>query len=221
MAEKGLLKEWLTRRRRNRSIELAYKQMKSSVETVVELRRCLTAIIDGDFTEAEKSIGRLFLMEMDVDELRRKVLIELAKEEPSKFREDFTHLVQGLDVMADHVKDSARSLLALLRKKKIVPREVWVSYLNLVDNIVLCTRALLRAIEELTDKSEEVMRYVIEVDRLENIIDEQYISIMETLVGSEELKPGVLMTLKSLLEFLENAADTCAGTAEYIRVLLG
>ncbi len=221
MAEKGLLKEWLTRRRRNRSIELAYKQMKSSVETVVELRRCLTAIIDGDFTEAEKSIGRLFLMEMDVDELRRKVLIELAKEEPSKFREDFTHLVQGLDVMADHVKDSARSLLVLLRKKKIVPREVWVSYLNLVDNIVLCTRALLRAIEELTDKSEEVMRYVIEVDRLENIIDEQYISIMETLVGSEELKPGVLMTLKSLLEFLENAADTCAGTAEYIRVLLG
>jgi len=221
MAEKGLLKEWLTRRRRNRSIELAYKQMKSSVETVVELRRCLTAIIDGDFTEAEKSIGRLFLMEMDVDELRRKVLIELAKEEPSKFREDFAHLVQGLDIMADHVKDSARSLLVLLRKKKIVPREVWVSYLNLVDNIVLCTRALLRAIEELTSKSEEVMRYVIEVDRLENVIDEQYVSIMETLIGSEELKPGVLMTLKSLLEFLENAADTCAGTADYIRVLLG
>jgi predicted phosphate transport protein (TIGR00153 family) len=221
MAEKGLLKEWLTRRRRNRSIELAYKQMKSSAETVVELRRCLTAIIDGDFTEAEKSIGRLFLMEMDVDELRRKVLIELAKEEPSKFREDFAHLVQGLDVMADHVKDSARSLLILLREKKTVPREVWVSYLNLVDNIVLCTRALLRAIEELTDKSEEVMRYVIEVDRLENVIDEQYVSIMEMLIRSEELKPGVLMILKSLLEFLENAADTCAGTADYIRVLLG
>ena len=65
------------------------------------------------------------------------------------------------------------------------------------------------------------MRYVIEVDRLENVIDEQYVSIMETLIGSEELKPGVLMTLKSLLEFLENAADTCAGTADYIRVLLG
>ncbi len=221
MAEKGLLKEWLTRRRRNRSIEIAYKQMKSSVETVVELRRCLTAIIDGDFTEAEKSIGRLFLMEVDVDELRRKVLIGLAKEEPSKFREDFAHLVQGLDLMADHVKDSARSLLVLLRGKKIVPREVWVSYLNLVDNIVLCTRALLRAIEELTGKGEEVMRYVVEVDRLENVIDEQYVSIMEMLVGSEEFKPGVLMTLKSLLEFLEKAADTCAGTADYIRVLLG
>jgi predicted phosphate transport protein (TIGR00153 family) len=221
MAEKGLLKEWLTRRRRNRSIELAYKQMKSSVETIVELRRCLTAIMDGDFTEAEKSIGRLFLMEVDVDELRRKVLIGLAKEEPSKFREDFAHLVQGLDVMADHVKDSARSLLVLLRGRKIVPKEVWVSYLNLVDNIVLCTRALLRAIEELTGKSEEVMRYVVEVDRLENVIDEQYVSIMEMLVGSEEFKPGVLMTLKSLLEFLEKAADTCAETADYIRVLLG
>ncbi|MBS7618636.1 DUF47 family protein, partial [Candidatus Bathyarchaeota archaeon] len=181
MAEKGLLKEWLTRRRRNRSIELAYKQMKSSVETVVELRRCLTAIMEGNFSEAEKSIGRLFLMEVDVDELRRKVLIELAKEEPSKFREDFAHLVQGLDVMADHVKDSARSLLVLLRGKKIVPKEDWASYLNLVDNVVLCTRALLRAIEELTGKSEEVMRYVVEVDRLENVIDEQYVSIMEML----------------------------------------
>ncbi|MBS7610786.1 DUF47 family protein [Candidatus Bathyarchaeota archaeon] len=221
MAEKGLLKEWLTRRRRNRSIELAYKQMKSSVETVVELRRCLTAIMEGNFSEAEKSIGRLFLMEVDVDELRRKVLIELAKEEPSKFREDFAHLVQGLDVMADHVKDSARSLLVLLRGKKIVPKEDWASYLNLVDNVVLCTRALLRAIEELTGKSEEVMRYVVEVDRLENVIDEQYVSIMEMLVEAEEIKPGVLMMLKSLLEFLEKATDTCAETADYIRILLG
>ncbi|MEM2849998.1 MAG: DUF47 family protein [Candidatus Bathyarchaeia archaeon] len=221
MTEKGLLKEWLTRRRRNRSIELAYKQMKSSVETVVELRRCLTAIMEGDLSEAEKSIGRLFLMEVDIDELRRKVLIELAKEEPSKFREDFAHLVQGLDVMADHVKDSARSLLVLLRGRKNVPKEVWVSYLNLVDNVVLCTRALLRAIEELTGKSEEVMRYVVEVDRLENIIDEQYVSIMRMLVETEEFKPGVLMMLKSLLEFLEKAADTCAETADYIRILLG
>lgn len=221
MTEKGLLKEWLTRRRRNRSIELAYKQMKSSVETVVELRRCLTAIMEGDLSEAEKSIGRLFLMEVDIDELRRKVLIELAKEEPSKFREDFAHLVQGLDVMADHVKDSARSLLVLLRGRKNVPKEVWVSYLNLVDNVVLCTRALLRAIEELTGKSEEVMRYVVEVDRLENIIDEQYVSIMRMLVEAEEFKPGVLMMLKSLLEFLEKAADTCAETADYIRILLG
>lgn len=221
MAERSLLKEWLTKRRRNRSIELAYKQMKGSVETVAELRRCLTAIMEGNFTEAEKSIGRIFLMELDVDELRRKVLIELAKEEPSKFREDFARLVQGLDIMADHVKDSARSLLVLLRGKKTVSDEIWVSYLNLVDNVVLCTRTLLRAIEELTGKSEEVMRYIIEVDRLENVIDEQYVSIMEKLLKTEEIKPGVLMMLKSLLEFLERAADTCAETADYIRVLLG
>lgn len=221
MTEKSLLKEWLTRRRRNRSIELAYKQMKSSVETVVELRRCLTAIMEGDFSEAEKSIGRLFLMEVDIDELRRKVLIELAKEEPSKFREDFAHLVQGLDVMADHVKDSARSLLVLLRGRKNVPKEAWASYINLVDNVVLCTRALLRAIEELTGRSEEVMRYIVEVDRLENVIDEQYVSIMKILVEAEEIKPGVLIMLKSLLEFLEKATDTCAETADYIRIILG
>ncbi|MBS7618919.1 hypothetical protein KEJ25_10095, partial [Candidatus Bathyarchaeota archaeon] len=65
------------------------------------------------------------------------------------------------------------------------------------------------------------MRYVIEVDRLENVIDEQYVSIMEMLVEAEEIKPGVLMMLKSLLEFLEKATDTCAETADYIRILLG
>lgn len=221
MVERSLLKEWLSRRQRDKSIELAYRQMKSSVETVVELRKCLTAIIDGDFTEAEKSIGRIFLMEVDVDELRRQALIELAKGEVSKFREDFARLVQGLDLLADHVKDSARSLLVLLKGRKTVSKEIWINYLNIIDNIVLCARTLLRAIEELTGRSEEVMRYIVEVDRLENVVDEQYISTMEKLVGTEELQPGILIMLKSLLEYLERATDICAETADYIRVLLG
>jgi len=219
LARGGLLASWLTKRRRSKSIDLAYRQMKNSVETVNELKRCLSAVIEDRLSEARKSIERLFLMEADIDELRRRVFAELSREEEaSKFREDLMRLVWGLDVMADHVKDSARNLLILLDEN--VSPDLWGKYLKLVEDLVSCAQALLKAIEALAGRGREAIRYIGEVDRFEERVDEQYLAIRRTLIKSEDLKPGVLMALRDLLEFLERAADMCADTADYVRLLL-
>lgn len=219
MSKSDLLASWLAKRKRGKSIDLAYKQMKNSVETVNELKRCLSAVIENKPSEARKSIERLFLMEVDIDELRRRAFAELSKEEgDSKFREDLMRLVRGLDVMADHVKDSARNLLLLLDED--VPSELWSKYLKLVEDLVLCAQSLLKAIESLAGKGEDVIQNIKEVDKFEERIDEQYLTLRGVLVKSEGLKPGVLIALRDLLEFLERAADMCADTADYVRLLL-
>ena len=58
------------------------------------------------------------------------------------------------------------------------------------------------------------------VDEQEHIVDEEYLKVKALfLKRTKDLDMATLLVLKDLLECLEKIADTCADTADYIRVL--
>jgi predicted phosphate transport protein (TIGR00153 family) len=201
------------------TMNLAQKQITTAIRTVTELKEIITAFPEGKSTEMEERIEALFLNEVKIDELRRLVFKELSKQAlPSKYREDLLHIVKRLDVMADHVKDSARNIKILLGTK--VPKEIWDTIVRIAETLVNGSVLLGTAIEMLAINPPQAMEFSKKVDEQESIVDDDYLKAKALLLKyDKELGVAALLILKDLLECMERIADTCADTADYIRVL--
>lgn len=213
------MENWFTKRRKSKVLELAERQLTLAIDTVTELKRAITATSQREIKKAKKSIERLFLIEVEIDDLRRAVFEESTKGSlPPNDREDLLHLVKRLDVTADHVKDSARNVLILTEAD--IPQELWDAYVSIAEDLVDCAAALRKTIEMLGVNTSEAKKLTEKVDKIEGRIDEKYIETkMKLLKYSRKVDPAALLILKDLLDFMENVADSCDDTADYVRIL--
>ncbi|MEM1606811.1 MAG: DUF47 family protein [Candidatus Bathyarchaeia archaeon] len=213
------MERWFERRRKNRVLDIAYRQMTLALDTVNDLERAIKAIFSGDRESAKITIDRLFLVEEEIDNLRRAVFEELSRGSlSSRDREDIMHLVKRLDVMADFVKDSARSIMILLDHD--IPEEVWKVFLEMAVGVVRCAATLKESLKALSENPSEARNLSMKVEEEENKVDKQYLNIKSMLLKyGGKVNPAALMILKDLAEYMENAADSCADVGDYIRVL--
>lgn len=198
---------------------MAYRQMTLAIDTVTELEKAMIAASKKETAEAKKSIDRLFIVETEIDDLRRAVFEELTRGSmPPKDREDIMHLVKRLDVMADHVKDSGRSLMLLSEAK--MPSDVWNELVEIAKALVEESTALRKSIEKLGTNPEEARELSKKVDQIETQIDEHYLKTKGMLLKhAGEMDAATLLILKDLLQSLEEVADSCDDTADYVRIL--
>ncbi len=213
------IEKWFARRRKSKVLDIAYRQMTLAIETVTELEKSLNAALNGNKEEAKASFERLFFLEHEIDELRRTVLEELTRGSmPLKDREDIMRLVKRLDVMADHVKDSARNVMVLLEAK--VLREMWEKFVEISKDLVDCATTLREAIEKLGTEPSEARELTKKIDEIEQRVDEKYLETKSLLIEyTGKMDCATLMLLKDLLESMENVADACDDTADYVRIL--
>jgi hypothetical protein len=193
--------------------------MTLAIDTVTELERAMVAASKGAAADAKKGIERLFVVETEIDDLRRTVFEELTRGSlPPKDREDIMHLVKRLDVMADHVKDSGRSLLLLAEAQ--MPKDVWGELVAMTRDLVEESRALRASIEKLGVDAVEVRALSLKVDEAETRIDEHYMKTKELILKhGRDMDAAVLLILRDLLQSLEEVADSCDDTADYVRIL--
>jgi len=215
----GLMEKWFANRRKSKVLDIAYRQMTLAIDTVTELKKAITAASKGEIDEAKNCLERLFTVEQEIDSLRRAVFEELTRGNlPSKDREDIMHLVKRLDVMADFVKDSARTLITLTEAK--IPGEMWNLYVEMAKDLVECAATLRKSIEKLGTDLTEARALAEKVDQVEDKVDQKYLKIKGLLLKhGEEINPGVLLMLIDLMETMEHVADTCDDTADYVRIL--
>ena len=213
------MERWFTERRKHKVLDLAYRQMTLAIDTVTELEKAIEAASSEDKGEAKKCIDRLFLLEEEIDSLRRSVFEELTRGSlPSNDREDIMHLVKRLDVMADYVKDSARNVLVLFEAD--IPKEIWNAYVDMAKDLVGSASTLQKGIERLGADPLEAQRLAQEVDRIEGEVDKKYLKMKGLLLRhGKDVDPAALLMLKDLLESMEHTADACDDTADYIRIL--
>jgi uncharacterized protein Yka (UPF0111/DUF47 family) len=204
---------------KSNTMNLAQKQITMAIKTVTELEEIIIAFPEGKSTKMDKRIEKLFLNHVEIDDLRRLVFGALTKRGlPSKYREDLMHIIKRLDVMADHVKDSARNIKILLGTK--VPKEIWDTNVRIAEALVKGSVLLGTAIEMLGINPPQAMEFSKKVDEQESIVDDEYLKAKALLLKYDrELGVATLLILKDLLECMERIADTCADTADYIRVL--
>ncbi|MCJ7631693.1 DUF47 family protein [Candidatus Bathyarchaeota archaeon] len=210
---------WFEKRRKSRTLTLAQQQITEAINTVNELEKALTAFSKNERKAVEESIQRLFTQEVEIDNLRREVFKELARDNlPTKFREDLKELVENLDIMADHVKDCARSIKTLMLTT--IPKSILDEYINIAKYLSAGALALGECSEMLGVDPAMAKVTSEKVDHLEEKVDDAYISIKVLLIKhSTMMDAATLLELRDLLNNMEYVADKCADTAEYIRVL--
>jgi len=198
---------------------MAYQQITKAIDTVTELEKAMIAASKRETAEAKKSIQRLFVVETEIDDLRRAVFEELTRGSlPPKDREDIMHLVKRLDVMADHVKDSGRSLLLLAEAQ--MPKGVWNELVEISKDLVEESAMLRKSIEKLGTDPADARALSQKVDEVETRIDERYLRTKEMLLKQgREMDAATLLILRDLLQSLEEVADSCDDTADYVRIL--
>jgi len=213
------MERWFEKRRKSKVLDIAYRQITLALDTVNDLERAVVAVSGGDEKGAKRTIERLFEVEQEIDNLRRTVFEELTKGNlPPKDREDTMHLVKRLDVMADHVKDSARNVLIVMGSE--VPQELWEAFSVMSSLIVKCAVTLRESLKLLGEDPAQSRKVSFQVEDEENKVDSKYLEIKSLLIKyGEKVNPSLLIVLKDLAESMEQVADSCADTADYVRVL--
>jgi predicted phosphate transport protein (TIGR00153 family) len=210
---------WFEKRRKTEALNLAQEQMVKALDTTTLLHKAVISASEGKKQEAKTFIEKLWKEEEEVDDLRRSVFNELTNVAIAiEFREDLMHLVKRLDGMADYVKDSARSVMLLLETS--VPNEIWQNNAKIALDLVQSAKTLSQSIENLGSDPIKAMELTQKVEEIENQIDKNYLETKKMFIKyADQLNSGALLILNNLLEFMEQAADTCADTADYIRIL--
>jgi predicted phosphate transport protein (TIGR00153 family) len=190
-----------------------------AVDTVNELENAISDASKKNVDDAKKQIEKLFVTEEEIDNLRRAIFEESTRGSlPLSDREDLMHLVKRLDVMADHVKDSGRHVLLLLEIN--IPTTLWNAYVEMAKDLVDCAKALRASIEKLGSDPLEARKLSEKVDEFEKRADEKNLHIKSLLLKSDkDVAPSALFVLKDLVESMEEVADSCDDTADYVRVL--
>jgi predicted phosphate transport protein (TIGR00153 family) len=213
------MERWFMNRRKNKILDIAYRQMTVALDTVNDLEESIKAVSAGDKEAAKSSILRLFKVEEEIDDLRRVVFEEVTKGSiPHQEREDIMHLVKRLDMMADHVKDSARNVWALIDVN--LPIEIWESFYEMSQGIAKTAVVLRESLKHLSDEPIKAREISEKVEEKETEVDKKFLEIKSLLIKhGETVNPWVLIILKDLLDSMEEATDSCADTGDYIRVL--
>ena len=211
------MERWFEERRKSRVLEIAYRQMTIALDTVNDLEKAVKAVSERDRETARTTIERLFRAEEEVDNLRRTVFEELTKGAESRDREDIMNLVKNLDQMADHVKNSARDILILLDED--IPGELWNAASEMSSGIVSTAATLRESLKNLGENNSRARELSEKVEEEEKKVDEKFLEIKSLLIKHGMINPSVLLILKDMLDSMEEAADSCADTGDYIRVL--
>ena len=162
------MERWFEKRRMNKVLDIAYRQMIVALDTINDLEKTIEAVAERKCETAKTIIARLFKTEEEVDDLRRVVFEELTKGRlPPRDREDIMKLVTNLDKVADHVKDSARNVLVLVDKD--LPKEIWDAYHDMAHGIVSTAAVLRESLKSLGEDNARAREMSERVEDEENL----------------------------------------------------
>ena len=212
--------DWFEQRRKTRGLDLAHDQITKAFDTVTWLNKATKSFSERNFKEAQKYIDNLYTTEEGVDQLRSDVFMELSKGAAlvADYREDLLHLVKRLDTLADHSKDAARCLEMLSGAD--IPKELTDKTVFMTSKLVDTAQTLRSSLEKISSNPVEAINLAKKVDEIEHDIDVEYLKTKTLFVKyGADMNAGVMVIFDDLIEFIEQAADMCADTADYIIIL--
>ncbi|MGD9131524.1 MAG: DUF47 family protein [Candidatus Bathyarchaeota archaeon] len=211
---------WFEKHRRTKLLDLAQEQITTALDTVTLLHKAMKQIAKSEVKDAIITVEKLFKVEEEIDQLRTEVFKELSKGAAlfADYREDLLHLVKRLDTFADHVKDTARCIRML--GDSPIPSELWEKAVHITSTLVDCATALRGSIKNISANPVEALKGAQKVEEIEGEIDGEYLETKSLFIKyGEQMNSGALIIFDDMVEFLEEAADMCADTADYIVTL--
>jgi predicted phosphate transport protein (TIGR00153 family) len=212
--------EWFEYRRRTKGLELAHEQIIKAFDTVTWLHKAAKSFSEKNVNDTKKYIENLYSAEEEVDKLRSDTFLELSKGAAlvSDYREDLLHVVKRLDTLADYSKDAARCLEMLIDAD--IPSELCQKTVCMTGKLVDTAQMLRSSIEKISSNPFEAIKEAKRVGEIETDIDTEYLLTKSLFVKyGANMNCGAMVIFDDLIDFIEQAADMCADTADYIFVL--
>jgi len=194
-----------------------YDLFERGVSKVIEGTHLLADMVNN-FTNVPLKAKRIKDIEHEADLITHETIARLNKTFVTPLdREDIHDFICSLDNILDHV-EAAADKFSLYR---IV--EMRSDILLLTDILVKAVREVQTAVEQLRHLkgTETILKYCIEINRLENEGDFVYRSAIAKLFENREDPLDVLDVIKwkEIYESIENAVDSCEDVANVIEAI--
>ena len=211
---------WIAPKRGEEVLKMVEDHLELTKNAVSSLYRLVESVSEerDDVKQLYDSVSGL---EMEADDLRRKMVDELTKGEmfPEE-RGDLMELVRAVDWIADWSKEAGRILIIIPFQK--APEEMKKAAQNMCKANLDCVIVLEKCIHELhTQNPKEALNLANQVELLEEELDELYSIARGYLATMEfpEFSTGALILLNMFLDALETVADWCENTADIVRAV--
>ena len=211
---------WFAPSRGEDVLGMAEKHLELTKNAVRELYSMVDAAAKCDREGCAKHYMSVSRMEMEADDLRRKMVDALTKSEmfPEE-RDDLMELVRAVDWIADWSKEAGRILNVIQLDK--APQEMREAALNMVKADADCVAVLEECLKKAYEDPKEAVNLANKVELLEEDTDELYSQARKHL-ATLEFKGwtiGSLILLNEFLDALETIADWCENTADIVRAI--
>ena len=211
---------WIAPKRGENVLKMVEDHLELTKNAVSSLYRLVESVSEerDDTKQLYDSVSDL---EMEADDLRRKMVDELTKGEmfPEE-REDLMELVRAVDWIADWSKEAGRILIIIPFQK--APEEMKKAAQDMCRANLDCVSILAKCIHELhSNNPKEALNLANQVELLEEELDELYSIARGHLATMEfpDFSTGALILLNMFLDALETVADWCENSADIVRAV--
>lgn len=213
------LMKWFEKRRETKALETVKRHLALATEIVEDLEEAIKAAVNNDPKELKNHVERVTISEKEADNLRRRVMDELAKGElPPADRADLMDLVKRVDMIADWSRESTRILGATPMGNVSAP--IKNQFLEMVGGVKRCTMLAQRCVNKMMTRPEEALEAADAVEREEEKVDDFH-EKARILLGKEEFpSAGTAVLVSQLFETLEMIADSCEDVCDQVRVII-
>jgi len=211
---------WFAPSRGEDVLDMAEKHLDLTRNAVLELFNMVDAAAKCEREKCTAHYMSVSRMEMEADDLRRRMVDALTKSEmfPEE-RDDLMELVRAVDWVADWSKEAGRILNVIQLDK--APQEMRDAALNMVKADADCVKILYDCLKMVSKDPNEAINLANKVELLEEDTDELY-GMARKQLATLEFKGwtmGSMILLNEFLDALETVADWCENTADIVRAI--
>lgn len=189
-----------------------FEMFAAMANNLIDAARALVNLF-ADYRDVEAKIAEIRRIEHQGDEMTHSVLRKLNQTFITPFdREDIHTLASSLDDVVDFI-NAACARIIMYRITDPPPEAGALARLILAQS-----EELGKAVTHL-QKSDDVLRHCVEINRLENEADQ----VSRVAIGrlfDHEKDPITLIKIKELLEFLETATDKAEDVANVLETVV-
>jgi predicted phosphate transport protein (TIGR00153 family) len=212
--------DWFGKRRES----LVMKQLRNHAlkvyDTISELNIAIESISDEDPKMALDAIKRVLLSEKAADNLEESISEEVSKGDlTSRQREDLLHMVRRMDYGADWAKEAAMNLNLIVEAEVIVPKSLWIHYLDMTGMLKEAAFHLKEAVESLGKDESSVLDHWRHVEKFEHELDDKYFQTKKEILVAE-MDARAIFLMRDILHGMENSADSCKDAADTIHIFV-
>ncbi len=193
-----------------------------------ELARFITAVIAGDWDEAERIHAEIAMLEREAEALKKDIRLHLPK---SLFmpvpRQDILELL----LVQDRIPDLALEIAQIVTlRRMVIPDAIAPTFSEFVARVVAATEQARKSIRELDElfssgfrgaEAKLVESMVEEIDRIQTKADEQRQVLMTELMAIETtVAPVEAVFLYRVIDRIEAIADAAERAGRRLEMLL-